>query len=95
MKERKLFPRNPVAEHDFLPNWLAEMRLFPFQLQNLLLESKFHCNEKFRNLGLSNQLMLSLKTEGNNSLEVWDSSKKFPPGKLLWLIQSKNRFMFV
>lgn len=85
MEGTELFPGNPVAERGFLPNWLAGMRLFPLQLQNLLLESKFRCIEKFHSLGLS----LSLKTEVKNSLE------KFPPEKLLWLVQPKNQFMFV
>lgn len=61
MKRRKLFSRNPVAEHYFLPIWLAGMRLFPLQLQNLLLDAKFHCVEKSHSLGLSVQLILSLK----------------------------------
>lgn len=46
MKRRKLFSRNPVAEHCFLPAWMAGMSLFPLQPQNLLLDSKFHCIEK-------------------------------------------------
>lgn len=61
MKRRKLFSRNPVAEHYFIPNWLAGIRLFPLQLQNLLLDSKFHCSEKFHSLGLSAELILCLK----------------------------------
>lgn len=72
MKRRNLFPRNPVAECDFLPNSLAEMRFFPLQLQNFLLESKFHCIEKFHSLGLRT---LSLRTEAKNSLEKFPSEK--------------------
>lgn len=61
MKRRKLFSKNPVAEHYFLLNWLSGMRLFALQLQNLLLDLKFHCIEEFHTLGLSAPFILGLK----------------------------------